>query len=468
MSFILAGTRSGVGKTTLTMGVLASLSRKYQVQPFKVGPDYIDPAFHSKITGRPCRNLDSYMLDETTIKHLYKKNISDAHMAVIEGVMGLYDGAEIDSDIGTTASIAKILNLPVVLVVDGSKIAGSIAAEVKGYTSFDQTVEFAGVIINRVNSGMHYDLLKKAIEYHTDLKVYGYLKKDLDITLPERHLGLMPTAELAELEAYFDQLADLVEDTVDMKALEDLAKVPGDIELMSHTKEEALINQRDIYKGLRLGIAKDSAFHFYYEDVLALLTELGIDLVAFSPIHDSCLPDHLDGLVIGGGFPEMFGPELEANRSFRQSLLKALEVGIPYDAECGGLMYLCQELTDLEGQAYEMVGWFDGHSKMTSRLQHFGYASLTLDKDCVYGPKGSSIKVHEFHRSKSQINGEMAFELKKIRSGQVKKAWQGGYIKGNGVAAYAHKHYYSNLQFLENFLSNCVKYKESRMTNGIH
>lgn len=461
MSFILAGTRSGVGKTTLTMGVLASLSRKYQVQPFKVGPDYIDPAFHTKITGRACRNLDSYMLDEETVSYLYEKNTREAEMAVIEGVMGLYDGAEIDSDVGTTASIAKILKLPVVLVVDGSKIAGSIAAEVLGYTNFDDQVAFAGVIINRVNSAMHYDLLKRAIEYHTDLKVYGYLKKDLEITLPERHLGLMPTAELKTLEKYFDQVADLVEETVDMKGIEKLAGVTSQT-IKAHAGEEKLMKQVDDFTGLKIGIAKDSAFHFYYEDVLSLIRALGVELVEFSPINDEVLPSFLDGLFIGGGFPEMFGPELEANKSFRKSLLIALQAGIPYDAECGGLMYLCDSLSDLEGHAYDMVGWFEGHSEMTNRLQHFGYASLSLDKDCIYGDKGETIKIHEFHRSKSQIDGELAFDLKKIRSGQVKKSWQGGYIKGNGVAAYAHKHYYSNLQFLEKFLKHCVQYKESR------
>ncbi len=465
MAFVIAGTRSGVGKTTLTMGILAALSRKKQVQAYKVGPDYIDPAFHTQITGRPCRNLDSYLMERETIEYLYQKNLDGADMAVIEGVMGLYDGKEIGSEAGTTASIAKMLKLPVILVVDGSRIAGSLGAVVKGYQMMDQDLDLHGVIINNVGSSYHYELLKESIIYTTGVQVLGYLKKDSDLTLPERHLGLTPVSEHSQLKSFYHGLADLVMDTIDMKAIEELARVDRlQVESMRHRNLPSLqlVFAGKRYDGLKLGIAKDEAFHFYYQDNLDLMENLGVELVYVSPLHDQDLPPNLDGMIIGGGFPEMFGAELEKNMGFKASLLQNLEAGLPYDAECGGLMYMCNQVTDLEGDTYEMLGWFDGEVEMTDRLQHFGYAELELKEACVLGEGGAVIAVHEFHRSIAKIGGKKVFRLSKEKKGMKTKTWTCGYQKANGIGGYAHKHYWCNLSFMKHFLDTCMDYKRGR------
>lgn len=465
--FMIAGTKSGVGKTTVSMGLMAALSKRYVVQPFKVGPDYIDPAFHSYITDRQCRNLDSYMLSEEMIHFLFTKNMSGADIGIAEGVMGLFDGAEVGSDIGTSASIAKILKLPLILVVDGSKVATSLAATVKGFEQFDPDLRIDGVIINNVGSSAHYDLLKRGIEYHTNVKPCGYLLKNSCLSLPERHLGLVPAGELEELDEVFSQLADQIEATVDIDGILALAEQASNNKSVSaETSWDDLISgvakkseTVTSYKPVRIGIAKDNAFTFYYQDALDLLEEYyGVEWVPFSPLRDVKLPEGLHGLYFGGGFPEMFGSDLEANLAFKENLKESLADGIPYVAECGGLMYLCKSLSDLEGNSYEMVGWFNGSSEMTQRLQRFGYAELTLSQTCVYGDQGDTIKVHEFHRSFSTVEEPMSFDLCKTRYGEVIKAWECGYTKGNGIGGYAHSHYCSNPEFAKSFVDKCYEY----------
>lgn len=451
---MIAGTKSGVGKTTVSMGLMAALSKRMTVQPYKVGPDYIDPAFHSYITGRTCRNLDSYILPEDMIHYFYEKNLQKAEVALVEGVMGLFDGAEVGSDIGTSASIAKMLNLPVILVVDGSKVAASLAATVKGFDTFDPKLRMAGVIINNVGSEAHYEILKKAIEMYTEVKPCGYLLKNSQITLPERHLGLVPASEQLALDEVFETLAEAIEATVDIETILSIGQ--------SQTPEIQAISPKVFNEEkVRIGIAKDKAFNFYYEDALDLMEELGhVEWVPFSPLIDSHLPENISGLYFGGGFPEVFADQLAENNSFINDLLKHLGEGMPYTAECGGLMYLCDGLVDLEGGHHQMVGWLPGETVMTKRLQRFGYAELTLDAPCIFGSKGQKIRIHEFHRSSAEVALPNRYAIEKIRYGQVIKSWQCGFEKGNGIAAYAHMHYGSNLQFAENFVRNCLTYKE--------
>lgn len=472
-ALMIAGTASGVGKTTVAMGIMAALSKERTVQPYKVGPDYIDPAFHTYITGRKCRNLDSYMLEAPMVRYLYEKNLADAEVAVVEGVMGLFDGAEVGSDIGTSAGIAKMLNLPVILVVDGAKVATSLAATVKGFDLFDPALRIAGVIINNVGSEAHYDLLKRGIEHHTDVAVCGYLKKDSRLVLPERHLGLVPAGEQKDLTAVFDALGTAVAETVDLAKLLELAQVKA-IEMkakainIEETKtKEARAEEASVFRPkafndvpVRIGIALDEAFNFYYQDALDYMAEFGqVEWVPFSPMKDKKLPENLDGLYIGGGFPEMFPDSLKANDSFIRDLLEKLATGIPYTAECGGLMYLCDSLTDLEGVTHPMVGWFQGGTTMTRRLQHFGYAKLTLIAPGIFGHSGS-INVHEFHRSKAAVAAPTGYHLEKIRGGQAIRDWSGGYTKGGGVAAYAHMHFMSNPVFAHNFVNACISFQK--------
>lgn len=458
---MIAGTKSGVGKTTIAMGLMAALSKKMTVQPYKVGPDYIDGAFHSYITGRQCRNLDSYILSHEMIGYFYHKNLKDVDVAIVEGVMGLFDGAEVGSDVGTSASVAKILGLPVLLVVDGSKVATSLAATVKGFDLFDPDLRISGVIINNVGSKDHYELLKRGIEYHTDVKPCGYLIKNSMIALPERHLGLTPAGEQSALDDVFVQLAEQVEATVDIEAILTLAKKSG--------PRKEVVDVPNIIKtavpkeSVRIGIAKDKAFNFYYQDALDLLEDrYNVEWVSFSPLKDKCLPDNLHGLYIGGGFPEMFASELSKNQSFMTSMYDSLKSGIPYVAECGGLMYLCNQLVDLDENRHDMVAWLDGVTTMKSRLQHFGYAKLSLLEDCVYGKAGSTIRIHEFHRSVADVEAKVVYKLEKTRYGQVTKSWQCGYMKGNGIASYAHIHFGSNEAYGEAFVEACRDYKEKK------
>lgn len=467
-ALMIAGTASGVGKTTVAMGIMAALNKTRTVQPYKVGPDYIDPAFHSYITGRQCRNLDSYMLEAPMVRYLYEKNLDGAEVAVVEGVMGLFDGAEVGSDIGTSAGIAKMLGLPVILVVDGAKVATSLAATVKGFDLFDPALRIAGVIINNVGGKAHYDLLKRGIEHHTDVMVCGYLKKDSRLVLPERHLGLVPAGEQRDLTAVFDALGTAVAETVDLAKLLELADAKAvEAKIKEAKAKEAKAEAASVFTPkafndvpVRIGIARDKAFSFYYQDALDYMADFGrVEWVPFSPMTDAGLPENLDGLYIGGGFPEMFPDSLKANDSFIQNLLEKLKAGMPYTAECGGLMYLCDTLTDLEGVCHPMVGWFEGGTTMTRRLQRFGYAKLTLKAPSIFG-HGEHINVHEFHRSAAEVKAPTGYHLEKIRGGKVIGDWQGGYMKGAGVAAYAHMHFMSNPAFAHNFVQACVAFQK--------
>lgn len=463
---MIAGTKSGVGKTTISMGLMAALTRKMTVQPYKVGPDYIDSAYHSYITGNICRNLDSFLLNEEMIKFLFNRSCINGDISVVEGVMGLFDGAEVGSDVGTSASIAKILNIPVILVVDGSKVASSLAATVKGFELFDKDLKISGVIINNVGSVAHYELLKSAIEFHTDVEPCGYLIKNSSVSLPERHLGLVPVCEQPELDNTLSLLANLISETVDISRILEIAQVETNIEKVVPKSIKATPIQNNPV--IRIAIARDSAFNFYYQDSLELLSLFyNVEWIPYSPISDDKLPEDIHGLYIGGGFPEVFAQKLSDNITMKKDLLNKLDQGLPYIAECGGLMYLCESLTDLDGGRYEMIGWLKGHTVMTKKLQRFGYAGLTLEEDCILGSKGDTIKTHEFHRSKAEIEHRPLYRLEKIRNNKIIKEWKCGYIKKAGIAGYAHLHFGSNICFGKSFVEECQKYKKGSR-NGLH
>jgi len=457
---VIAGTQSGVGKTTVSMGLLAALAKRIKVQPYKVGPDYIDPAYHTFITGRKSRNLDGWMLDEDTLLYLFGKNMASAGMALIEGVMGLFDGAEIGNDRGSTAQIAKVLKAPVILVIDGSGMAASGAAMVKGYGDFDPELDLAGVIFNRVSGEAHYQLLKEAVESYTGIKAFGYLPVETNVELPSRHLGLVPSVEIPGLQEMVDRLALLVEKTVEVEELLRLA-VEWRRPLPDSCFSLDIAGTAEIRKQdkIPVAVAYDKAFNFYYWDSLDLLEELGASLVFFSPLDDKKLPPGVGGLILGGGFPEVFAGELQENEEMKKSIREALDSGLPYYAECGGLMYLLKSLENFEGEKFKMTGWLKGSCRMSPRLQRFGYASLELKEDCIFGPAGSALCVHEFHRSRVE-DGEArtVYRLYKKRQGKISSEWECGYLKGNGVAGYPHLHFYSNIEFARSFLANAGNY----------
>ncbi|NEW61849.1 cobyrinate a,c-diamide synthase [Granulicatella sp. zg-ZJ] len=444
--FMLAGVSSGVGKTTITLGILKALAnRNLVVQPYKVGPDYIDTAYHTRIAKRPSRNLDSFMIpDEDRLKWSYSKWHQQADVAVIEGVMGFYDGLGTDKDCASSAEIAKKMGVPVILIVDGKATSTSAAAIVHGFASFDKDVNIAGVIINRVASQNHYELIKGAIERYTNVEVLGYFPKNINVELPSRHLGLIPDVEMENLDKTFDTLGELAEQYIQLDRLLEIADLPR-VEQVSPFKTKD-------YTGLKMAYALDDAFHFYYEDNLDLLKDLGVELIPFSPLKDKSLPK-ADVYYFGGGFPEIYAKELAENQSFRQSVYQASINGAPIYAECGGLMYLGKYL-ETDGQIFDMVGVFDGKSVMTPRLKKFGYCQATTKVDSLFGKAGTQVRGHEFHHSTFETNEPTVLDMEKTRDGEVVSRWDGGYKVRRTFASYLHVHFYQNEELLFNWLDD--------------
>ncbi len=420
---LIAAASSGTGKTTITLGIMHALKKRgLRVQPFKVGPDYIDTNYHQAITGVASINLDSFLIDDDAmLAALFEKHGQSADISVIEGVMGLFDGLGIDRDNSSTSFIAKCTKTPVILVVDGKAISTSAAAIVDGFNRFDPELTIAGVIINRVASENHFSLIKGAIERYTDVPVLGYLPKNAAVALPERHLGLVPKEEMTELETKWELLGDLIAEHVDLDRLLAISKTGA--KLTVHPPE---IQVPD-FSGMRVAYALDAAFHFYYQDNLDFIRSTGATLIPFSPLEEREVPD-ADFIYIGGGFPEVFAERLAKNKSMRESILAAHEQGKPIYAECGGLMYLGSSL-EMEAESYEMVGVFDGVSKMTTRLRKFGYCIAEPLEDTLLGKKGTAIRGHEFHHSVFETNEPTRMKLTKKRDGEIVKEWHGGYQK---------------------------------------
>jgi cobyrinic acid a,c-diamide synthase len=437
---LIAGTNSGSGKTTVSIGIMAALKNKgLCVQPFKVGPDYIDPSFHRFVTGKSSYNLDGFMLDDDTIQYVYN-NTGNSDINIIEGVMGMYDGYGTIDSVGSSAHIAKTLDVPVILVIDGSATSTSAAATVLGFCKLDKDVNIAGVIVNKVSGEVHYDMIKKAVEHFTHIPCVGYLPKNEMVSLNSRHLGLVPANEVDELNNKVNELADLVGKSIDLDAIMQIAKSSKEV---SHSDkvDRFIHDNKHLFHGKKIGVMRSFAFTFYYQSNIDLLSELGVRLIDIDPMNNSKLLD-VDALYIGGGFPEVFAKELSSNTSFIDDLKNKLEAGLTCYAECGGLMYLTKSIENLNGTKRAMVGFFDANSIMTKRLQRFGY----IDVD--YG--SLSIKCHEFHRSKLvDENVEYAYDIKKYRDDELVRSYNCGVIKNNTLAGYPHVHFLSNLEFVK-------------------
>lgn len=456
---VLAGTQSGVGKTTISMGIMAALKKRgLDIQPFKVGPDYIDPAFHSFITQNSARNLDSWMLDEKTVLELFVAASKEKDMAVVEGVMGLYDGSEGDKHRGSTADVAKIIDAPVVLIVNGKGMAASAAAQVLGYKLFDTSLNIKAVIINNISGDVHYHLLKRIIERETQIPCIGYMPFNSEIQLKSRHLGLIPAKEVDDLKAKIEELAHMVERTIDLEALIEIANQSSELEYKA-------FEIKRVVQDINIGVAWDKAFSFYYEDNLELLRKLGANLIFFSPINDTKLPDNIHGIYLGGGFPEVFAKELESNIFMREDMKRRLEGNIPAYAECGGFMYLTKAINTIEGQRYEMVGIFDTEARMTHRLQRFGYIYVNIHEECSISKNNTEVRAHEFHRSVIDEHHHMhyVYTVNKKRDHEIIKTWSCGLKKYHTLGSYAHIHFYSNKKLAEDFLLNCRAYRREKV-----
>lgn len=430
---MLAGTNSNVGKTTVTMGIMAAFKKKgYRVMPSKTGPDYIDPMFHHFVTGEGSTNLDTWMLAPEMVRTLFGRRLGPKDLAVVEGVMGLYDGAASGGEVGSSAYLSKVLGLPVFLVIDGRGLSTSAAALVKGYADFDPAVKIAGVIVNRIATASHYALVKAAIEAHTGIPCVGWLPNDAALALESRHLGLIPAEELADLREKVNRAADLVAGHIDldrMAALSAVAVRPG--------RPDPFEAHRGAYRDLTIAYAWDSAFNFYYHDNLAALKTLGVTLAPFSPLADEDIPAEADGVYLGGGFPEIFGKTFEDNSAFRVRFRERLESGLPCYAECGGLMALTRSLETKTGARYAGVGFLPADTVMTARLQRFGYVDVAATLD----GRRCRFKAHEFHHSLVQTDTAIRRIYRVSKRG---KTWECGYVRGNTLAGYPHVHFYAD------------------------
>lgn len=449
MTIVVAGERSGVGKTTVTLALLAYLRRRrLLVQSFKVGPDYIDPMFHGAVTGRPCRNLDPILTSETYIQQCFSRYAPLAEYSLVEGVMGLFDGAAGQGGRGSTAHLARLLNLPILLVLDCGRLSDSVAALVHGYRSLDPRLQIAGVVLNRVGSDRHLTMLEAALQ-PLEVKILGVLRRQAQITIPDRHLGLVPTDELPELDKLWQQLADLGETCFDWPSLLPLLATTQDESIAAVQAPRQPIVDRPLDSSVCIAIARDPAFNFYYADNLDLLVELGATLIFWSPLTDIALPAAAQGLYLGGGFPEIFAARLAANTGARQSVKQAIEGGLPTYAECGGLMYLCQTLRDLAGDPWPMVGVLPTTVQMSGGLT-LGYRRAIAIQSTSLVPQNTQVWGHEFHHSQLvQPSSSPIYRLEDPGSGSE------GWLCHNLHASYLHLHWGSCPDLPRRFLEQC-------------
>jgi cobyrinic acid a,c-diamide synthase len=447
---VIAGTQSGVGKTTITSGLLAALrQRGLQVQSYKVGPDYIDPGYHALASGRPCHNLDSWLMPQERLLSMFAATSQGMDIAVVEGVMGLFDGGR--GGVASTASLARLLQAPVVLVVNARSAGESVAAVVLGFKQYDPAITLAGVILNQIGSDSHQAMVVEAVE-RIGVKVLGVIRRADSLKVPERHLGLLPVTENAA-ETVLESIHAAIAGQLDIDALLELAANAPDLPIPA---VPTLPTDRQV----KIGVAKDEAFSFYYPESLRVLEEMGAELVSFSPLRDAALPA-VDGLLFGGGFPEMFLQQLADNQSMLDSIRAAAGQGMPIVAECGGYMYLCRHVTDFQGKQYRLVGLIAENCQMEQRLQTVGYVEATALVDNVLCQAGETLRGHEFHFSRMEPandaqSNQPAFQITKNRTGL---SAPGGFAGSNLVASYLHIHFAGNPAAAQRFVEQCADYR---------
>ncbi|NEW06180.1 cobyrinate a,c-diamide synthase [Paenibacillus sp. SYP-B3998] len=455
---VIAGTGSGVGKTTLTIGLMAALQQRgLVVQGFKCGPDYIDPTYHTAVTGRASRNLDSWMVGREVMKEIYQRGSQGADISLIEGVMGMYDGKNPLTDEGSTADIGRILDTPVLLVVNIASMARSVAAIVKGFQQFGQGDRIVGVIANRAGSEGHYKMVKQAIEQECGIPVIGYLPRDSAIELPERHLGLVPSIERGEMRPFFDKLVERISKYIDLEQLLALAECKP-LESRSSLFQKG---EPSLVKRAKIAVAKDSAFHFYYPENLELLEANGAEIVYFSPLAGEDVPQDADGLYIGGGFPEEFAQQLAAQEQVKVSIRQRIGQGIPTLAECGGFMYLTEQIANTAGEVFPMVGLIPGQVVMQSKLAALGYREVEGTEGNFLLPQGAKARGHEFHYSTFQQNEGVELPAAFQSKGRLGTKAE-GFIGENIVAGYTHLHFASQPQLVHTWIAACEQYRRSR------
>jgi len=449
---LLSGTSSRVGKTMISIGLMRALTnRGYVVQPYKVGPDFIDPSFHYFATGRYSRNVDGFMLSGEANLEIFERNFKGADIAVIEGKTGLYDSHDAVDERGSTAEMSKILKSPVILIANAERLSRTAAAFVMGYKVFDPEVDIKGVILNRVGGERHSNKVRKAVEELAKMKVLGTIPRKKDVVIPDRHLGLIPAFEREEdFYELFDNLSELVELYLD---IDEIVKMAMEAPELEDLPINPIFEKKE--PEVTIGVVRDRSFNFYYQDNIDALSSRA-NIVVIDALKDNKLPD-LDALYIGGGFPEIFAEELEHNNSFRNSVYDFCESGKPVYAECGGLMYLGEFLSTKDGNEYEMVGFLPFKTEMKRKFQALGYSVYKVQEDNIVSRKGDIINGHEFHYSKfiPMNSGADALEcVFRVERGRGIDGARDGVVKKNTLANYFHLNISSYPDMVQRFINS--------------
>lgn len=450
---MLAAPKSGSGKTMVTCGILQALTRRgLKAASFKCGPDYIDSLYHEQVIGTLRGNLDTYFTDEGVTRWLFAQTACKVDISIIEGVMGYYDGVAGISTEASSYELASVINCPVILIVDCKAMSVSVVALIQGFLAFGKEKLIQGIILNRLSKARYVEM-KNLIEGALPVIVLGYVPEVEELMISSRHLGLLTPGEIPGLRETLDRLAGLLEETIDIerflelgeKAIE-IAPVPPEIPCVSGGHKPVI------------AVAKDKAFCFYYRENLKLLERMGAELFYFSPLKDKKLPQGINGMLIGGGYPELYGKELSENREMLKLVKEGISSGLPIMAECGGFMYLHETMEDMEGRQWPMCGVIQGKSYYKGKLMHFGYQQIE-------SKTGELIRAHEFHYFDSTNYGEDYLITKPLRN----TMWRGIHGKENSIMGFSHLYYYSNPNIPLHFLEECSKFEIERSNeNAAH
>jgi len=472
--FMIAAPKSGSGKTMITCALLQLLKDcGKNVSSYKCGPDYIDPMFHKKVLGVPSKNLDTFFTDEKTTVQLFLDKRADGDFAVLEGVMGLYDGLGGIYEHGSSYHLAKVTQTPIILVVDAKGMGKSVLALIAGFLQYDTQHLIKGVLLNRMSKG-YYDIIKPLIEKELSVKVVGYFPEQKDIRLESRHLGLVMPDELADIKEQLDELAGRLKKTIDLDMLLDIAVEAEEISDSGNADiynvknignyDQNEFSQNKAINTVNIAVAMDEAFCFYYEDNLRLLEKCGAKLQYFSPLHDTKLPDNCDALLLGGGYPELYAKELSENLSMRNSIKTAFKTGLPTVAECGGFMYLhtyihniCEEDADAQNYVFGMTGALDSECHFKGKLVRFGYIELA-EKHNNFLPPNEKIKAHEFHYYDSTDNGADCIATKPATG----RSYDCVISHDNYWLGFPHLYYPSNPHFAESLVRKAYEYRRNK------
>jgi cobyrinic acid a,c-diamide synthase len=452
---VIAGTTSGVGKTTISLAIMHAFknNKGLLVQPFKIGPDFIDPSYHKIITGKESRTLDAWFMGREGIISTVENAIKDVDIGIIEGVMGLFDGMSGRNDFASTAYVAKLLDAPILLVVDASKAARSIAAMIFGYLNFDKKLRVIGVILNNVAGPKHEKYLMEACKNSLSVPILGIVKRNNDLKMDERHLGLIPSDELEPSKR--NKIVRLANEASEEIYYE---KILSLLKLRKSKPTKQMSYGSKIPKRVRIAIALDNSFNFYYNENLAILRNLGAEITFFSPISDASIPDRISGIVLGGGFPEVMADKLNSNQSMIKSIKKAGEQGIPIYAECGGLMYLTKSIAGYKNskKVFRMVGIVDARTEMTGRLT-LNYTNADMNSTSFGNIE--NIRGHEFHYSKIEdLPSDSKFAYSMKRGIGMDSGKHDGILNYNSLASYMHLHFYDR-RFPQSWIRKCIEFQ---------